>query len=77
MQGTFDSSEVTALENRNVELQFLMSAMALIMMDEKGKVRINKQILNRVNAGKIQNLDWHTNAAGAVIMEVTMVASKK
>ncbi len=72
MQGTFDSGEIDALEKRLIELQFLISAMALIMMDEKGKERLNKQILNRVNAGKIENLDWHTNAAGAVIMEVTM-----
>ena len=72
MQGTFDSAEVTALEDRNKELEFLISGMALIMKDEKGKVRINKQILNQVNGGKIESMGWTTNAAGAIIVSVVM-----
>lgn len=72
MQVTASSEEIQALENRLLELQLLMSAMALLMKDDKGKIRINKNIINKVNAGKIENIDWHTNAAGAVIMEVSM-----
>ena len=77
MQGLFDSAEVTALEARVGELQMLISAMAMIMADDKGKVRINKNVINKVNGGKIENLGWHTNSAGAVIMDLTMASAKK
>lgn len=51
------------------EFQLMFSALCLMQMDEKGKVRINKQILNRV--GKIHELKYDTNARGAIIATVT------
>jgi hypothetical protein len=62
--------EQDAYEAYITNLRVLMSAMALMLMDEKGKVRINKQILNKVNSGKIEDITWDTNTAGAVIMQV-------
>ncbi len=61
---------VDALEAQLREFQLMFSALCLMAMDDKGKVRINKQILNRT--GKIAEILYDTNARGAIIATVTM-----
>ena len=77
MQVAIESEQLYWLEQRVKELQMLLSAMALMAKDDKDKVRINKNIINKVNDGKIQDMNWHTNAAGAVIIEVVMASPAK
>ncbi len=62
---------VDGLEAQLREFQLMFSALCLMQMDEKGKVRINKQILNRV--AKIAEITYETNARGAIIATVTML----
>lgn len=56
-------------------LEYLIKGLTLMVMDEKGKARINKQVLNKIP--KVETLDFKENAAGAVILTVTMEAGVK
>jgi hypothetical protein len=57
------------------QFQFLTSALAYMLMDDKGKVRINKQTLNQV--AKMEQLEYQENSRGAVIVTVTMQEKAK
>ena len=70
MQGVFDSREVNALEEELRLYQVFTSALSLMLADDRGKVRINKQTLNDVE--KMANLKYEQNAAGAYILTVIM-----
>ncbi len=52
------------------DFQRMFSALCLMQMDDKNRVRINKQVLNRVE--KIDTAQWDTNARGAIIVDITM-----
>ena len=64
------TNRVNELNLQLRDFQRMFSALCLMQMDEKGKVRINKQTLNRVE--KIETAQWDTNARGAIIVHVTM-----
>lgn len=56
------------------ELEYLVKGLVLVAMDDKGRVRVNKQILNRIP--KMQSLEFKENSAGAVIFAATMEDAK-
>ncbi len=64
------TDRVNALEFELRDFKTMFSALCLMQMDDKGKVRINKQILNRVE--KMAEAKWDTNARGAIIIDITM-----
>lgn len=62
--------KIGQLEYQVGVLEVLTKGLTLLVMDDKGKARINKQVMNKIP--KVETLDFHTNDAGAVILSLVM-----